>query len=391
MAVANDSDAPRAVSAKRAEPRPTDGRSATAAREAILVPVLNEAGAIGPFLRELAPIATTRRVYLLDSGSDDATVAEAQAVHGLDLQVLHCPPGLAAAIRRGVEESDEARLAVIDGDGQHDPRVVPALFRELDAGNDLVVGSRHVPGASVASDWPRYRHFFSAALLGSVRFGARCHGVRDPLSGCFALRREAWLAVGNRFETGGYKFLLDFLAASKALRVAETPLAFRARRAGASKLRFNVFWELLVSVAASAMRGRVPRRWLSFAGVGSLGTAADALLTGVLYHGYGAPFMLARALAIFVAMTQNYLLNNSLTFATAQHRGERARLRGWSIYVVCQTVGALANWSVSVALHSAGLPWPAALLAGVAAGTALNLASALKIVWRQGADNQRDH
>lgn len=360
-----------------------------ASDEAILVPVLNEEGVIGSFLTELASHAVNRRIYLLDSGSSDATVAEALAVDGLDLQVVSCPRGLATAIRHGVESSCEARLAVIDGDGQHDPRILPTLFAALDAGNDLAVGSRFVTGASVARDWPWYRHLVSVVLLRTVYIGVRCHGVRDPFSGCFALHRNAWARVSNRFDTGGYKFLLDFLSASRTLHVAEMPLKFRARHAGVSKLNFKVFWELLISLAAGVLRSRIPRRWLSFCAVGTLGIATDATLTVALHQWLGLPFILARPLTILAAMTQNYLLNNRLTFTEVEHASGR-RLRGWTIYVACQIAGAVANWSVSAVLYSTGLPWPAALLAGVAAGTAINLATALKFVWPGSAARHRE-
>lgn len=360
----------------------------TLADEAILVPVLNEEGVIGSFLTELAGYATNRRIYLLDSGSEDATVAEATAVAGLNLTIVPCPRGLATAIRQGVEQSHEARLAVIDGDGQHDPQVLPKLFTQLDDGCDVAVGSRFVAGASVASDWPWYRRLCTTVLLGAVRLGVRCHGVRDPFSGCFALRRDVWQRVSERFATGGYKFLLDFLSTSRKLRVAEVPLSFRARTAGASKLSFKVFWELLISLAAGVLRGRVPRRWLSFFAVGTLGFATDLLLTGLFYGYLGVPFALARPLALGAGMTQNYLFNNGLTFVESQH-GDGERLRGWGTYVVCQTVGALANWVVSVAVHGAGVPWPIAVVAGVGAGVAVNLATALKFVWVERKSERR--
>ena len=123
-------------------------------KEAILVPVLNEEEAIGPLLAELAPHAHGRRLYLLDSDSQDGTLAAARQASdalGLDLEVVPCPPGLAASIRLGIECSEEDRLAVLDGDGQHDPKVLDALFRKLQSGCDLAVGSRCAPEAQVAS------------------------------------------------------------------------------------------------------------------------------------------------------------------------------------------------------------------------------------------------
>lgn len=355
------------------------------ATEAILVPVLNEEGAIGPFLAELAPHAAGRRVVLLDSGSGDRTVAEARCsarACGLHLDVLDCPPGLAQAIRFGVERVREQHVAVIDGDGQHRPNVLDALFEALHDGYDLAVGSRAVDGASVAGDWPRHRRAGSAAFLRIVRAAVRCHGVRDPLSGCFALRRHAWRQVAPRFDTGGYKFLLDFLAASRRLRVTERPLAFRARRSGDSKLAFAVFWELLVSIASGFLRAAVPRRWLSFGGVGVIGTATDSLFTGVVHGLLGAPFALGRIAGIVAANAQNYLLNNELTFADRRRRGYGAFLRGWGIFAASQSLGATMNWAVSVGVHALGVPWVPALILGVAVGAVVNYLAANTLVWR---------
>ena len=357
-------------------------RDESAPNEAILLPVLNEEDVIGPVLEELRDVAAGRRIYLLDSGSRDETVAVARAVPDLDLAVVECPRGLAAAIRHGVEVSTEPRLAVLDGDGQHDPKVLPALFQALDAGEDAAVGSRKVAGATVAEDWPRGREAASAALLSIVRRVVRCHGVRDPLSGCFALRREAWQRVASSFETGGYKFLLDFLAASPRLRVAELPINFRARRQGKSKIAFVVLWELLVSVLRGVTRGRVPRRWLSFGCVGALGTLTDMAATGLLHVGLGVPFAFVRVPGIVAGMTQNYFLNNHLTFRDARRHGAAPLARGWALYAACQTLGASANWLVSVGGFAAGLSWPVAVIGGVAVGFGVNFATASRLVWR---------
>lgn len=378
--------------------------------EAILVPVLNEEGAIGPFLVELASHAVGRRVYLLDSGSRDGTVAEAQCQArecGLDLAVVDCPPGLAEAILFGVEQVPEQHVAVIDGDGQHEPAVLDALFQDLSDGVDVAVGSRLVAGASVARNWPRYRQMASTIFLNLVRIAVRCHQIRDPLSGCFALRRQAWQKVAKRFETGGYKFLLDFLAASRDLRVTERPLQFRARHTGDSKLAFAVLWELLVSVARGVFRATVPRRWISFVGVGALGTASDILLTGIVYSllldapfalacvasmlayiGLAVPestlaLALARAPGMLAGMVQNYLLNNKLTFGDRRRRGLRTLVRGWGLYAASQSVGSVVNWSMSIGTHALGVPWVAAVMLGVATGAVVNFLFAAKLVWRK--------
>lgn len=375
------------ASARRERRRP---RMIAAADEAILVPVLNEAGAIGAFLGELAPHAGGRPLYLLDSGSTDRTVPEARQAakrHGLKLVVVPCPPGLAASIRCGIERSQEARVAVIGGDGKHAPGVLEGLFARLAEGCDVAVGSRRARGAAVSVRWPWRRRAASKALLWTARHVVRCHEARDPLSGCFALQRAAW-ERRRRFDTGGYKFLLDFLAASRGLRVAEVPVRIRADGAAASKVSFAVFWELLVSIVRGAVHCRVPRRWISFGGVGALGTGTDAAVTAILHGVLDVPFAWARTASILSGMTQNYLLNNALTFRDKRRRGGKRMAGGWVLYAAFQSIGAGTNWGVSVMLHGAGTPWPAALLSGVMAGVVINFITAREFVWRGRASQE---
>ena len=360
------------------------GASADAPTEAVLVPVLNEAATIGAFLPELAAHSGNRRVYLLDSDSSDGTVAEARraaAQAGLELVVLRCPAGLSAAIRHGVEQSSEAHLAVIDGDGQHSPAVLGRLFQELGAGHDICVASRMAQGAAVSAEWPRHRRLFTKALWTAARLGGRCHGVKDPLSGCFAFRRTLWQRVAPRFATGGFKFLLDLLTVAPNPRVAEVPIAFRARHGGRSKVALHVFWELVNSLAWNVLRGRVPRRLVAFGTVGVSGSLADAAVTGVLHSLLGVPFSAARPVGILAGMTNNFLLNNLVTFRD-RRRQRWQLLRGWLLYAGFQSVGALTNYGVSITLNWLGLWWPLALLAGIAAGTTLNYLTASRMVWR---------
>jgi putative flippase GtrA len=92
---------------------------------------------------------------------------------------------------------------------------------------------------------------------------------------------------------------------------------------------------------------------------------------------------LARALAIAVAMTWNFLLNRRFTFMDAR------REPFWKQYVLfCASclVGALVNWAVSMVLCQ-GSPWfaahpVAAALAGVVAGFFLNFILSRRFVFR---------
>lgn len=329
-------------------------------------------------LGELTPYATGRRLYLCHpGGAGPAWAQEAAAALGLSLDVLSVPGDVASAIRYGMEEAVEDHLAVLDGDGQSDPRVLDALFAELRSGIDVAVASSTAPGAVVPAGSP-HRRVTTALLRLCIRLLVPCRGVRDPLSGCFALRRSAWRRVAARVDSGGARFLVDLLPAAGALQVREVPVALRSRGSEGGATSLAVRWQLIVSIVRGALRLRLPRRWLSFAGVGALGTVTDALFTGVCIGVGGLAFGVARTIGLAVGMTQNYLLNNRLTFPEA---GAAPTLRGWALFGVCQALGALANWGVSVTAYAVGAPWFGALLLGTAAGMALNLAIALKLVW----------
>ena len=352
------------------------------AGEAILVPTSGDTHGEGFFrgmIGELAPYALRRRIYWLPgraSADAVAEVREAAAALGLELAVLPPHGDTASAIRQGIEAADEDHVAVLHASGRQHPKVLDALFAALRSGIDLAVASRSVPGAD-APTMPRHRRLASTLARFCLRLLVPCRGVRDPLSGCFALRRAAWRRIAARVEPGGAHLLLDLLPAAEALEVREVPMALRSH-GGQGSGTLAGQWQLLVSIARGALRLRLPRRWLSFAGVGALGTVTDAVLTGVCIGFGGLPFGAARTVGLGIGMTQNYLLNNRLTFPETR---AAPTFRGWALFGVCQALGAVANWGVSVTSYLVGAPWFGAVLLGAAAGMALNLWTASKLVW----------
>lgn len=351
--------------------------SATAETEAILV-----APGQSPDHTALAALVTSgagRSIYLLGGRSRDA-MASAATPHVTTLAV---PAGLASVIRHGIERVDADRLAVVDGSALRHlgspVKVVDALFASLRAGQDVAVAAYGSPSAR--------QPWYGEAVSWLARRMVRRSGVAQPLALCFAFRRAAWQAAAPRLDAGDRTFLLDLLAACPAARVAEVALPGSAVGAGDAPT-LATGWEVLVSALRSMLPLRVPRRWLSFAGVGALGTATDVACTG-FGLGLGLPFGWARSGGVLIGMVQNYLLNNSLTFAAD---GRPATLRGLALYGACQALGNGANWGLSMATFAAGAPWFVALLVGVLAGNILNFLTASWLVWpvqAQGAARSR--
>lgn len=145
--------------------------------------------------------------------------------------------------------------------------------------------------------------------------------------------------------------------------------------------------QLLDRTATKSNSGLVPltRRFLKFGCVGTSGMAVDLGLYGLLLA--AMPQSAARALAIAVAMTWNFIWNRQVTFADARRRHW---LRQYVGYCASCLLGALVNWSTSLSiggLHPflAEHPLVAAMM-GVAAGMAFNFAFCLLIVFRPQAN-----
>ena len=124
----------------------------------------------------------------------------------------------------------------MDADLQHPPAAIPALVGAIDAGADVAIGSRYVPGGSVSglSLWRR------AVSKGANAFARTVLGlpVKDSTSGFRAYTRAAAeLVTCTVLPTKGFEFQVASLHLLKTrMKMVEVPYAFAARTAGKSKL-----------------------------------------------------------------------------------------------------------------------------------------------------------
>src|SRR5207302_4441415 len=132
----------------------------------------------------------------------------------------------------GMMSSSAPYLAVMDGDCQHDEAVLPRMLEVLRAGDtDIIVGSRYVAGGGIGR-WNGVRAKMSRIGTRLSRVVIKCD-LSDPMSGLFALRRDALERAVRSLSRIGFKILLDVIASSpQPLRVKEIPYEFRNRHAG---------------------------------------------------------------------------------------------------------------------------------------------------------------
>src|SRR5919205_2837173 len=154
--------------------------------------------------------------------------------------------GLIAAILEGVESSKGESILIMDADFSHPPETIPLLVEELRKDPScIVIGSRYISRGSIVG-WPFKRRVISRGAAKIARHGLKVSNVSDPMSGFFAFPRHVIKNI--KFDTKGFKILLEILVKSRDIRVKEVPYTFHDRKSGQSKMNFNVILDYAAAV-----------------------------------------------------------------------------------------------------------------------------------------------
>ena len=231
-------------------------------RPLLLLPTYNEAATLAAVVDAVRKRAEVD-LLVIDDASPDGTGAIAE---GLGVRTIHRPAkkGLGSAYREGMAQAlAEGRPAVLemDADFSHDPQDIPRLLAALEAGADLALGTRTLPGGGMPG-WPLWRqavsrggNLYARALLGIP--------ASDLTSGFRAYRGEALRrADPTRTRSEGYVFQIEMAwrVWREGGRIDEVPIVFADRRTGASKMDGRIVREAALGVPALALERIVGRR-----------------------------------------------------------------------------------------------------------------------------------
>ena len=229
-------------------------------RAMVCLPTYNERENLEPMVRALGEhLDTTRdRVLVLDDNSPDGTgqIADALAAELPWVEVLHRPgkAGLGPAYHRrvpagarggrGARARDRLRLLPRPGD-------VPRLIAACEAGADVALGSRWVPGGGTVN-WGRGRTLVSrgGSLYARMILGV---GVRDLTGGFKCFRRAVLEQIDlDAIAAKGYGFQIEttYRALRAGFTVTEIPITFVDRRVGESKMDGSIVVEAMLQVPA---------------------------------------------------------------------------------------------------------------------------------------------
>jgi dolichol-phosphate mannosyltransferase len=225
-------------------------------RTVVVLPTYNEAENIAGFLRAVRNAVPDADILVVDDNSPDgtATLAEGIAAEVGHIKVLlrAGKQGLGAAYRHGFTtafDEDYEAIVSMDSDFSHDPAVIPTMLQLVDDGADAVIGSRYVPGGATV-DWPMRRRLLS-------RWGNRYTAavlrlpVSDCTSGFRAYRATALAAIEPAATTAeGYAFLTELVRKliANGATIVETPIIFRDRQFGTSKMSGRIIAESMLLV-----------------------------------------------------------------------------------------------------------------------------------------------
>jgi glycosyltransferase involved in cell wall biosynthesis len=231
----------------------------TGTRTLVIIPAWNEEEALPGTLAELAHLRPDLDVLVVSDGSTDRT-ADVARLAGATVVELPFNLGIGGALQTGFRYAVRhryERAVQFDADGQHDPAEIAVLLRALDAGADMVIGSRFGEGTVEYRVGPLRR---SAMRVLHFSVNAMTHrDFSDTSSGFRAFDRAVLELFAQTYPVEFMDSTESLLQACKAgLKVIETPTRIRERQAGTPSTR-NIrlvyhYLRLLVTMLSQVSR-----------------------------------------------------------------------------------------------------------------------------------------
>lgn len=259
MTMESGSDQPATANDAAAHPGPH-----VTGRLLVIIPTYDERESLPLIVARLRAAVPEADILVADDNSPDGTgaIADELAAAHEQVHVLHRAgkEGLGAAYLDGFgwgQTRGYDVLVEMDADGSHPPEQLPDLLERIEAGADLVIGSRWVEGGSVVN-WPRSREVLSrgGSLYARLALGLQ---VRDVTAGYRAFTSAALEKLDlSEVNSKGYCFQIDLAARAirRGLRVDEVPITFVEREHGTSKMNQKIAVEALWRVARWGVRYR---------------------------------------------------------------------------------------------------------------------------------------
>lgn len=354
-------------------PRSWDDSQEIVAQDApllsLVICTLDEHEAIGGVLSELNEHLQdiSHEIIVVDDSTDERTadIVHAYALAHPHVRLLrrHKASGLSSAAIKGWDVATGRILAIMDGDGQHDPSLIKALLDKLaDPHIDVAVASRYLDDSRSGLNGLRHRLSRTGTWLTDAMLGVP---LADPLSGCFAMTRQWYTQVRRELSGLGFKILIDIVASgSRRPHTAQAPTLLRARAGGASKLDTRVVIDLITLLIEKRTRGRFTASAV-MNGLAVISTLCMQWLSlGVLLK-LAVPLWLAMLLSVGLGLAGRFGIEHLVTPRSLRPRNLEGARRQWMAFYVSRWSDIPLNACFALALCAAHCPWAIAVLGGV--------------------------
>jgi dolichol-phosphate mannosyltransferase len=351
----------------------------------VVLPTYNERENIAHLIERVErALGDTRHelIFVDDStdGTDTEIASHIRRYPHIILAHRKTREGLAAAVVDGIRRARGDVICVLDADLQHPPEAIPLLIEALERTNaEVAVASRNIPGGGYEAFSAARRAASRVATVLARSLLARARLVSDPMSGFFAVRKDAVQSIPLR--PVGYKILLEVLVRGRVGGVVEVPYLFQARGTGTSKLRMRQQWEYLIHLLRLATVQPDDSRFLRFCFVGATGSLVNM---GVLWSltARGVHYILAGIMAAAVATTWNFFLNDSYTWRDRRSPSRRTKIARYARYWMVTGTSSAVQVALLFFLTTVGVPYLVSNIIGIGTAAIYNFWANSSVTWK---------
>ena len=215
----------------------------------IVIPAYNEEGSIERVVDDLIQNYPQYDYVVVNDGSRDRTAAICRS-RGYRLIDRPVNRGLAGAFQTGLRYAAEHGYDCamqLDADGQHLPRYIAPMLEKLEAGADIVIGSRFVTVLK-----PRTLRMVGSYLISWAIRLTTGQPICDPTSGMRMFNRRLLEEFAQNLNYGPEPDTISYLIKNGAV-VKEVQVKMAERTAGESYLNFARSVQYMIKMGLSIL------------------------------------------------------------------------------------------------------------------------------------------
>ena len=202
----------------------------------VIIPAYNESEAIEQVVNSVYEQNIENcDVIVINDGSKDTTYEEAKKTKAI---VIDAPNnlGIGGAVQTGyiyAKKKDYDIAIQLDGDGQHDPKYIKDLIKEIKDGNDLVIGSRFIKDTNYGQT--AFRMIGIKVISCTIKLMSKVK-IYDTTSGFRAANKNIIDEFAENYPYDYPEPCTNMSVVQKGYRIKEIPVEMKHRETGVSSI-----------------------------------------------------------------------------------------------------------------------------------------------------------